>query len=193
MNFSNHFDCEPFEHDKLLFSISDGVGNEYYILGWKEEESDNSIYYHFVYDPITKMESCSGEYSGGDSFEARLSNKMFERIKKLIFNLQKNNCDTTTNNVETQKYRMKGECHISIYQKNLYLLSSTNNSSFEGLEVDYFSGYFISNSNYNDLINCLKNQKGNNTRIVLWESKYHDGSEIEVGIEQKANSCCNLQ
>ncbi|KAL9653728.1 hypothetical protein ABK040_016656 [Willaertia magna] len=175
MNFSNHFDCEPFKQDnKLLFSISDGACNKYYILGWKEEE-ENSIYYHFVYDPITEMESCSGEYSGGDPFEARLSSNVFEQIKKLIFNLLKNNNGDTGSK---QKKRMKGEFNITIFQKNLSLLSN-NNSSFNGLEVDHFTGKAMSNSDFIDLINCLKNQSGNNTQVVLWESKYHDGSNSE--------------
>ncbi|KAL9654153.1 hypothetical protein ABK040_016499 [Willaertia magna] len=72
---------------------------------------------------------------------------------------------------------MKGEFNITIFQKNLSLLS--NNSSFNGLEVDHFTGKAISNSDFIDLINCLKNQSGNNTQVVLWESKYHDGSDTE--------------
>ncbi|KAL9657147.1 hypothetical protein ABK040_015853, partial [Willaertia magna] len=209
-NFSKHFDCEPFKQDnKLLFSISDGVGNKYYILGWKEEENDNSIYYHFVYDPITEMESCSdlsvwhvkekknkkptlrlfyslksntSSSSGSmedirnlilnhylnvkkgnnlnyesivnfiDSFEARLSSNVFEQIKKLIFNLLKNNNSDTGSNQKKRMKGMKGEFNITIFQKNLSSLS--NNSSFNGLEVDRFTGKAMSNSDFIDLINC---------------------------------------
>lgn len=90
-----------------MYSYSDGSGNTYFI-------SETSL----IYNPVTLLESSSGEYSGGSPAEVSLTTEDYEMLKDLLESAINNPQDQIENREMMSGYIQKGDLGIVLSPKS---------------------------------------------------------------------------
>lgn len=90
-----------------MYSYSDGSGNAYFI-------SETSL----IYNPVTPLESSSGEYDGGSPAEVALTAEDYEMLKDLLESAINDPQDQIENREMMSGYIQKGDLKVVIAPKS---------------------------------------------------------------------------
>ncbi|KAF0973264.1 hypothetical protein FDP41_008471 [Naegleria fowleri] len=82
---------QPPKGAQLVWQFCDGCGNNFSMYSLSNMLGLNN--YLLIYDAISPMESCSGTYSGGTSYQKQLSPNEFQILDDAFEEMRKNTHD----------------------------------------------------------------------------------------------------